>query len=108
MTDGGGAWDALSPAEQAEVMEQQRKFQQALEKAGKYVASYRLAPAARARTVRRAAGGRTHVTDGPFAETKEVLGGLYVIEAASLEEAVAWAERGRFIPGANEVRRLID
>jgi len=48
------------------------------------------------------------VTDGPFAETKEVLGGLYVIEADSLEQPLEWAKRSRFIAGANEVRELVE
>lgn len=52
----------------------------------------RLQPAAAARCVQ-VRGGRAHVTDGPFAETKEALGGYYVIQAESLEEAVAWAQR---------------
>src|SRR5687768_16344085 len=68
MTDGGGAWDALTSAQQAEVMEKHREFQVALEADGRYVASYCLAPEAQARTVRRDAGGRTLITDGPFAE----------------------------------------
>lgn len=56
------------------------------------VAGERLRPTADGRkvTVR---GGRPLVTDGPFAESKEVLGGYYVIECASLEEAVGWAGR---------------
>jgi hypothetical protein len=42
-------------------------------------------------------GGKPMVTDGPFAETKEVLGGFYLIEAADLDEAIGWAQQ---IPGA--------
>ena len=108
MTDGGGAWNLLTAEEQAEVMREHRRFQQALEAEGKYIASYRLAPAAAARTLRRSANGKTSVTDGPYAEIKEVIGGLYVIEADSLEEALEWARRSRFIPGSNEVRPLVD
>ena len=37
-----------------------------------------------------------------------MLGGFYLIEAKSLDEAVVWAERGRFIPGSNEVRPLLE
>ena len=54
-------------------------------------------------------GGTTITTDGPFAETKEVLGGYYVIDADDLDEAIAWAAR---IPGATwgkiEVRPVMD
>ncbi len=52
--------------------------------------------------------GRISFTDGPFAESKEVIGGFYIIEAASLEEAVEWAQRSRFIAGWNEVRALAE
>lgn len=54
-------------------------------------------------------GGRPSVTDGPFPEAKEVLGGYWVIEVASREEAVEWAKR---CPGADnetiEVRQMMD
>lgn len=39
---------------------------------------------------------------------KEVLGGFYLIEAESLDEALVWAERARFIPGSNEVRAVLE
>jgi hypothetical protein len=54
---------------------------------GKWVTGDQLAPPRRARSVRVRAG-RTMVTDGPFAETKEAVGGFDIIECASLEEAV--------------------
>jgi hypothetical protein len=44
--------------------------------------------------------------NGPMTPTKEPLGGFYIIEAASMEEAVEWAKQGRFRPGPNEVREL--
>jgi hypothetical protein len=108
MTDGGGAWDSLSPARQAEVMEEHGRFRAALEAEGKFVASYQLSGRAGARTARRDARGGISVIDGPFAETKEVVGGFYVIEADSLDEALEWAKRSRFITGSNEVRALIE
>jgi len=108
MTDGAGAWERLKPAEQAEVFRKHEEFRAALEREGKYVWSGRLDGAASARTVRRDARGRTQVHDGPFAEAKEVLGGIYVIEASSLDEALDWAERGRFIAGSNEVRPFLE
>lgn len=61
-----------------------------------------------ATTVRTAADGSQAVHDGPFAETKELLGGFYVIEVASLDEAIAWAKQ---VPhgahGAVEVRPVL-
>ena len=108
MTDGAGAWERLTAGEQAQVFRKHADFQAALEREKKYVWSGRLDGAASARTVRRDASGRSRVTDGPFAETKEILGGIYVIEASSLAEALEWAERGRFIVGSNEVRPFLE
>ena len=107
MGDGGGAWEELTAAEQASVIERHGAFQRALEAEGKYVGSYRVAGPESARTVRLDARGRVHLTDGPFAESKEALGGLYIIEAATLAEAVECARRCRFIPGSNEVRQIV-
>ena len=72
------------------------------------VASAQLQPAETATCVR-VAGGRTPMTDGPFADTKEVLGGLFLIEAANLDEAIEVAAR---IPvarlgGVVEVRPVV-
>ena len=56
-----------------------------------------LQPTATATTVTRGADGNALVTDGPFAETREQLGGYYLLECADLDEAIGWAGR---IPGA--------
>lgn len=50
----------------------------------------------------RQAGGKTTVTDGPFIEAKELMGGFAVLNVASLDEAVAWAQRFRAIVGDGE------
>lgn len=75
---------------------------------GAYRAGEALESVATATTVR-VRDGKTLTTDGPFAETKETLGGFYVIEAADLDEAIAYAAR---IPGALhgsiEVRPVVD
>jgi hypothetical protein len=75
---------------------------------GKLISSEELASVATATTVQ-VRGGETLVTDGPFAETKEQLGGYYLIEAESLDEAIDWAAR---IPGARtgkiEIRPVHD
>ena len=63
---------------------------------GAMLAGEALQPTATATTVR-VVDGRTMVTDGPFAETKETLGGFYLVEAADLDEAIAYAA---MIPGA--------
>ncbi len=73
-----------------------RAFGQEAEAAGVLVAGNELAPTTNATTVRIRAD-ETLVTDGPYAEVKEALGGYYILECASIEEAIDWAAR---IPGA--------
>lgn len=71
-------------------------YNDALRKAGALVGGDRLKPSSLATTVR-VRDGKTDVHDGPFADIKEQLGGYYVIEAADLDAAIAWAEK---CPGA--------
>ena len=79
------AWDAMSEQEQQAVYEQHRSFS---EKAGdRIVESAETAASDAATTVRRR-NGQTEVTDGPFAESKEQLGGFYVLECGSESEAL--------------------
>ena len=53
--------------------------------------------------------GERITTDGPFAETKEVLGGFYIIEAENLDEAMAWAEKVPSAPyGSVEIRPIME
>ncbi len=75
-----------------EMMASYAAYNDALIKAGAMVSGDRLKPAATG-TVVRVRGDRTEVADGPFAETKEQLGGFYIIEAADLDAAIAWASR---------------
>jgi hypothetical protein len=63
-----------------------------MEAADAFVFSARLGPPSEAKVVRRGPGRPKH-TDGPFAETKEHLGGFYLIEAATIEAALEWASR---------------
>ena len=75
---------------------------------GVYVESAGLHPTATAKTLR-VRDGEESVTDGPFAETKEQLGGFYLLECGSMEEALAWAAK---VPAARtgsvEVRQVMD
>jgi hypothetical protein len=84
------------------------RFNEDLHRAGVLVASEGLTPGAPgARVV--AAGGRRKVVDGPFAESKELVGGFYVIDVPSLEEAKAWALRcpvGMDAANVLEIRQL--
>ena len=81
---------------EAELMAEYGTFTAALQSAGAMRGGARLRPSASATTLR-VRDGEALITDGPFAETKEHLGGYYVIEAADLDEALAWAAK---IPGA--------
>ena len=65
-----------------------------------------LAPANEAKNVRLHADGRLEVTDGTFGGGKEAPGGFTIIEAESLDEALEYAKRHRWLPGSNEVREL--
>jgi hypothetical protein len=86
----------LSPAEQGQLMQEYMAFTQGIVKDGKFKAGDPLEPTSTATTVR-VRNAKTLTTDGPFAETKEQLGGYYIVEAENLDEAVSIAAR---IPGA--------
>jgi hypothetical protein len=83
-------------AELAKMMQEYMAFTQDIVKAGKFKAGDPLELSNTATTVR-VREGKTLTTDGPFAETKEQLGGYYIVEANDLDEAIAIAAR---IPGA--------
>ena len=67
-------------------------YADAMRKAGIHVGGERLRPASSATTVH-VEDGRTHLLDGPYAETKEQLGGFHVIDVPDLDAALAWAAR---------------
>ena len=67
-----------------------------------------IAPAGQAKSLRSQADGTVVVTDGPYIETKEHMGGFWILEAADIEGAMAWARRAAAIcPGSGEVRELL-
>jgi hypothetical protein len=84
-------WEGLSPQERDAVMADYGAWVDRLEASGRHVMSARLQPVAAAATVQHT-GHRYSVIDGPFAETKEQIGGFHLIEAESREEALALAE----------------
>jgi hypothetical protein len=92
----GDAWETLTPEQQQEIGAKYFAFTEELQSAGKMVAGDALQPTSTATSVRVRAG-ETLTTDGPFAETKEVLGGYYLIDVDTLDEALEWAAK---IPGA--------
>jgi hypothetical protein len=85
--------DPTPPPETVQTMfAQVDRVNEELQAAGVWVFAGGLLPPASA-TVVRVENGRTTMTDGPFAETKEQLGGFWVIRCADLDEALAWAEK---------------
>jgi hypothetical protein len=67
-----------------------------------------ISPAANAKTVRKQSDGKVLVTDGPYTETKEHMGGFWILECADIDEALAWAKKGSIACDvAGEVRELL-
>jgi hypothetical protein len=93
-----GARAAMPPEAQQQVGEAYMAYTEELQKSGALHAGEGLEPSQTATTVR-GKDGSAVTTDGPFAETKEQLGGFYVIETPSLDEAIAWAGK---IPGVTQ------
>jgi hypothetical protein len=101
------AAESMPREQMTEIVSAYMAYTQALRDAKVLVGSNRLRPTSAATTVR-VVDGRTQVLDGPFAETKEQLGGYYLIEAENLDQAVAIAARipsARF--GSIEVRPVM-
>jgi hypothetical protein len=91
-------WAGKSKEEQGSVYNEYWAYTVELKKSGKMLSCTPLDPTATATTIR-VRNGKTATTDGPFADTKEQLGGIYVVEVKDLNEAMAWAAK---IPGARE------
>ena len=100
-------WADKSEAEQGKVFEEYMEFTKGIVQSGNYKGGEALEPVAKATTVR-VRNGKRLTTDGPFAETKEQLGGYYLVEAKDLDEALTIAAR---IPdartGSVEVRPIM-
>jgi hypothetical protein len=100
-------WDKMNEAELSKVFGEYTEFSKSIAASGHYKGGNRLDFTSKATTVR-VRDGKRLVTDGPFAETKEQLGGFFLVEAKDLDEALKLAER---IPGARwgsiEVRPII-
>ena len=102
------AWETLPQAESEAIMGEYFAFTEGIRSNGKLVSGEALQPTQTATTVK-VRNGKVSTTDGPFAETKEQLGGFYLIEAQDLNDALQVASR---IPsarhGAIEVRPVVD
>src|SRR5437879_1814798 len=103
-------WAKLSETERQQAMDGYMQFNKQIKSSGQYVAGAQLHPTSAATSVR-VRNGKRLVTDGPFAETREQLGGYYLIEAKDLDAAIAIAERipsARSPLGTIEVRPIVE
>jgi hypothetical protein len=102
-----GQWADMSEEEGAAEIARWEDYSAQLIAAGAMVSGEGLQPSATSKTLRFENGERV-VTDGPFAETKEQLGGFYVIECASMDEALDWAAKAPSADrGSTEVRPVM-
>ena len=102
-----GERSAASTPPTPEAMAEFQKFNEALVKAGVVVGSGRLTPSSQGKRVR-FEGKQRSVIDGPFAETKELVGGYWLWEVRSLDEALEWLKRAPFDGGIFEVRQVVE
>lgn len=102
------AWEQAGSDRHRAAMEEAVALTHELDRKGQYILASPLQPSSTATSVR-VRDGKLLVTDGPFAETREVLGGFYLIEADNLDQAIAAAKRH---PGARlgtvEVRPVLE
>ena len=96
------------PDQQAEVMKAWDAYTQAAIDAGVHLGGEGLQPSSTATTVQIQESGDPIVSDGPFAETKEQLGGYYLLDCKDLDDALAWAKRIPMPGGTVEVRPVMD
>jgi hypothetical protein len=101
-------WAAKSQEEQKRIYDEYWAYSMELKQSGKMLSCEPLDPTSTATTIR-VRDGKVLPTDGPFADTKEQLGGIYVVDVKDLNEAMAWASR---IPdarhGSIEIRPLMN
>ena len=98
-------WEKIPESQRDAIMQEYGEFVQSLVNSGYYLAGARLQSTSTAATIR-GKGGKPTITDGPFVETKEQLGGYHLIECKDLDEAISIAKRIPTIPfgGTIEVR----
>ena len=105
---GEAGWPQLTRAAQQHWLGAYRAYMEAMTKAGVLKTSAGLEPTSAATTVR-VVDGETQVLDGPYADSKEQLGGFHIIEVADLDAAIAWAARSpTALHGVVEVRPVMD
>jgi hypothetical protein len=98
----------ITPEQQAAGMRAWDEYTRNAIDAGVHVGGEGLQPSSTATTVRIPESGDPIVSDGPFAETKETLGGYYLLDCRDLDDALAWAKRIPMPGGTVEVRPVMD
>jgi hypothetical protein len=105
---GEAGWPQLTKSEQEHWLGTYRAYMEAMTKAGVLKDSKGLHPTSAATTVR-VVNDKTQVLDGPYADTKEQLGGFHIIEVADLDAAISWAARSpTALHGVVEVRPVME
>ncbi len=98
------AWASLSQEQMQKMYAEHSAYGQALTDAGILRGGAELKPVSTATTLR-SVNGKTTMVDGPFAETKEQLGGFYLIDVENLEQALDWAAK---MPGMNSMTMSVE
>ncbi len=102
-------WEEVSPEEMQKSLDEMGKFNDEMKEAGVMLLGHGLRERSTATVVTFEGDGKTTVTDGPFAETKEQLMGFWIIEAADLDEALSWTKKAPLEAGERvEVRPLVE
>ena len=88
-----GAWATAPPGEAERVYQEYMALERELREQNKFIDSVRLRPCGEAKTIRNLANGEREMVDGPYIQGREAIGGYYVLECDSMDEALAWAKR---------------
>ena len=100
------SWQSLTPEEMQPMIDEMERYNSQLRDAGVWVSGEGLDFSSNAKTVR-VSGGNRSVADGPATPATEQLGGFWIIEAGTIEDAVSWAQKVPMTNGSIEVRGLI-
>lgn len=104
----GEAFEALSPEQAQQMIDHLKPFEETVRSEGKLLGTHRLHPASRS-TLLKVRNGERSVTDGPYAESKEQLGGYYLVEADSQEQVLGWLDLiPALMDSTLEVRQVVD
>jgi hypothetical protein len=100
--------EQATPEKLEEIVAEMDEFNDELVKAGVYLQGDGLGPSAEAKTLRYGEDGKPVVTDGPFTESKEQLGGFWILECKDIDEVVEWIRRSPIREGAAEIREIVE